>query len=181
MDGFDDNGWAVTAVAPWALGSSYCLLSPTRDSQLNEARFQHQARRFFAADLSLEPPKTYPGGGWPARDLCTLAVRRLGADGEPTRVAVLTCPLDDAPEVRAAAAEAVEAIGGAGFDVLLGRALRLWQVCARVGDEGDARAPTVVAAVLASTLLAPVLPPEGGTIFGVKGTRLRLQQAGWRC
>ena len=89
-------------------------------------------------------------------------------------------PLDRARAVLEAAREGVRAIGGAGFDVLLGRARRLWQVSDRLPSDGDARAPLLLAAVMASVLLAPIVPPGGGVIFGVKGARDRLEQRGWR-
>jgi hypothetical protein len=70
-------------------------------------------------------------------------------------------------------------MGGAGFDALLARARRLWQV-AHLPAAGEATVPLLVAAALASALLAPVLPPEGGVLFGVRGARDRLARLGWR-
>jgi hypothetical protein len=75
---------------------------------------------------------------------------------------------------------AARAIGGAGFDALVLRARRVWQVWEWVPEGGDARAPLVVAAVLASLFLAPIVPPGGGAIFGVKGARERLASLGVR-
>ena len=37
-----------------------------------------------------------------------------------------------------------------------------------------------LATVLASVLLAPILPPRGDTVFGVKTARSRLALLGWR-
>jgi hypothetical protein len=95
-------------------------------------------------------------------------------------VLVVTVPVERAPSVRAAANRGAAAIGGAGMDVLVARARRLWQVRAAVPEGGDARAPLAVAAVLASVHGAPIVPPDEVTIFGVKGARLRLEARGWR-
>src|SRR5207245_152176 len=85
-----------------------------------------------------------------------------------------------APLARCSPARApVEAIGGAGFELLVPRTRTVWQVDARPVAGMDTRAPIVIAALLASVLLAPVVPPEGGAIFGVKGARLRLEAMGW--
>jgi hypothetical protein len=49
-----------------------------------------------------------------------------------------------------------------------------------VGEGENELAPLALAGVLASLLLAPIVPPGAGTIFGVKGARERLSAAGWR-
>ena len=82
--------------------------------------------------------------------------------------------------MRASGEAGARAIGGAGFDVLVGRTRRVWQIATSRVSGDDARAPLVVAAVAASILLAPIVPPEGGAIVGVKGARVRLSAAGWR-
>ena len=66
------------------------------------------------------------------------------------------------------------------MDVLVGRAKRVWQIAAAVGEGENALGPLALAGVLASLLLAPIVPPGAGTIFGVKGARERLGAAGWR-
>jgi hypothetical protein len=98
-------------------------------------------------------------------------------------VVVVTAPIERAPALLDAARAAVLAMGGAGFDVLVARARRVWQVVALdVDDRGpcedghsmDAVAlELLVAAVFASTLLGPVLAPDGA-LFGVKTARERL-------
>jgi hypothetical protein len=99
-------------------------------------------------------------------------VEALGA-----RVRVVTLPADRCPEALRAGALGAQAIGGAGFDALVPRTRRVWQVADMGASEP---APLLVAAVLASLFLAPVVPPGGGTIFGVKGARERLAALGVR-
>ena len=79
-------------------------------------------------------------------------------------------PLDEADDAMEAAVAAAAAMGGAGFDALLARAQRVWQVEAA---EDGWEACTVMA-VLSNVWLAPVLPPEAERLFGTKGARERL-------
>ncbi len=169
---FDENGWLIGDVAPYSTTAAYSLLAPDASTMLNGERLRRQAAKFFRFELSLVSAKRYPGGGWPRSDRAWLS---LTYQGTQHRVEVVTMPLDRAPDVREVAA-ATAARVGAGFDVLVGRAVRLWQV----PGAGDDVAPLAVTAVLASLLLAPVLPPEGDAIFGVKTARERLEKLGMR-
>ena len=175
----DENGWATGAIAPLTVSDAWTLLSPEPDARVDAARWAHQAATFFRARLAVVQDKRYPAGTLPLADVVELDV--APRDVEPTtRVQVVTVPVDRAPEAMRAAAAGAKAIGGAGFDALLPRTRRVWQVRAALVGEGDERAPLAVAAVLASLFLAPVVPPEGATIFGVKGARQRLEKLGWR-
>lgn len=180
---FDENGWVVGAVAPMRVDEAWSLLSPDPDGRMDAVRWAHQAERFFRARLTLLPDKRYPSGTLPLVDAAWVQVS-LSEAARGSRVVVVTLPLERAPEVRRAADLGVAAIGGAGMDALVARARRLFQVrAAPAGDsaeEADPRAPLAVAAVIASLLLAPIVPPGGGTIFGVKGARERLAREGFQ-
>lgn len=175
---FDEAGWAIGRVDPLAAPDAWSLLSPEQGARIDEARWAHQARTFFRAELALTQPKSYPSGATPIADAALVDVAPKG--GASTRVLVITVPLDRAPGVRAAALAAVAAIGGAGMDALVARARRVWQVRAAVPEGSDARAALACAAVLASVYLAPIVPPDEAAIFGVKGARERLEKRGWR-
>jgi hypothetical protein len=164
----DENGWASGAVAALPLAEAWTLLSPDASARVDAARWAHQARTFFQQALSVAQDKRYPAGTFPLAD--ALDVEALGA-----RVRVVTLPADRCPEALRAGALGAQAIGGAGFDALVPRTRRVWQI---VGTSEPA--PLLVAAVLASLFLAPVVPPGGGTIFGVKGARERLAALGVR-
>ena len=166
---YDDAGWAIDPVTAWPLVDCWSLLAPDDVSRMAEGGWKRNAERFFNTELCLLTPKHYVDA-MPRADFGIVKIAS-------TEVRLLTMPIDSAV-LRAGEAAAV-AIGGAGFDVLVKRTKRLWQVHARV-EEGDPRAPLLLTAVLASVLLAPVLPPEGGQIFGVKGCRERLMVQGWR-
>lgn len=180
---FDGSGWAQGRIELLPPGQGWSLLSPEPEARIDEHRWAHQARVFFGAELTLVQKKAYPSGTTPMADAVEVDIARVSSSSSTpratSRVLVLTVPLDRAPLVRAAAAAGVRAIGGAGFDALLARARRAWQVREPKVAGDDARAPLVVTAVLAAVLLAPVVPPGEETIFGVKGARERLQRLGW--
>lgn len=169
----DEHGWYVGAVAPLEARASYAILAPEDDSRIVEARWKQQAARFFAAELRLVTPKRYPAGAQPRRDRASIEIGRRG--GPAVRVELVTLPLDDALTIRDAAAEAAKTLGG--FDALVARARRLWQI-EPIEPALEPRASLALAAVLASLLLGPILAPDG-TSFGVKGARERLARAGW--
>jgi hypothetical protein len=170
---FDEHGWYVGAVPARRPEEAYSILAPDDDSRMLEARWQPPAARFFAAELRLTTPKSYPAGQ-PRRDLGRIEIGNRG--GPRALVEILTVPLDDAPTLRQAAGLASASLGG--FDALIARARRLWQIHP-IAPEGEPRAALALAAVLAAVLLGPILAPDGAA-FGVKGARERLARARWR-
>ena len=151
---------------PWSPRDAWSLLSPDADARVEMPRWMHAARTFLDAALSaLE-------GGDDGEVLVGVAPARAVA--KVTVVRVRTMLVSAAPEGLAAAHAGVRAIGGAGMDALVAKAKRVWQVGRAV--EGDARAPLVLAAALATVMLAPVVPPDEVTIFGVRGARMRLEK-----
>ena len=176
---FDENGWAEGILKPLAPGEAWSLLAPEASPRVEAERWAHQAETFFRTKVAVVQAKRYPSGALPMTDALSVDVSRKG-DQQATRVLVITVPIDRAPDVRERAALGVQAIGGAGFDALTAKAKRVWQVEAKPGDGGDPRASLALAAVLALVLLAPVVPPEEVSIFGVKGARQRLEGLGWK-
>jgi hypothetical protein len=158
---------------PLPIAQAWSLYAREDVDVLDEPRLAHQAKTFFGVELRFVPRDPELAGAFD--------IDVLGGDAnDETRVRVITVSPDDAPDVRIAGEEAVDAIGGAGFDALLPKAKRYWQVATTPVDGRDTRAPLVVAAVLASVMLAPIVPPGGGTVFGVKGARERLAAMGWK-
>jgi hypothetical protein len=174
---FDENGWAEGLTKPLAPGEAWSLLAPDASPRVEAERWAHQAETFFRAKVAVVQAKRYPSGALPMTDALEVDVSRKG-DEQVTRVLVITAPIDRAPDVREQAALGVQAIGGAGFDALVAKAKRVWQIGAK--PEGDPRAALALAGVLALVFLAPVVPPEEVTIFGVKGARQRLEGLGWK-
>lgn len=179
MIGFDEQGWATGIVAPLPIEGSWTLLAPEGESRVDAARWAHQAETFFRATLRVIQEKRYPSGTLPIVDAVEIEIAPRGVESK-TRVLVVTLPIDRLPAAQRAGEAGARAIGGAGMDVLVGRAKRVWQIAGAVEAGGNALAPLALAGVLASLLLAPIVPPGAGTIFGVKGARERLSAAGWK-
>jgi hypothetical protein len=171
---FNRHGWAISPpVEPLSTDRAYTLLAPEPSSRMDIAVWAHKARTFFGASVELCQAKAYPEGETPERDAAVVEIAR-GKAGPKTRLWVVTLPIEEVPEARAAGEAGARAIGGAGMDLLVERARRAWQIKADVPEGGDPGAPLALAALLSSVLLAPIVPPGGGTIFGVKGARERL-------
>jgi hypothetical protein len=172
---FDENGWARGAVTALAMSHAWTLFSPEPDARVDAARWAHQAETFFRARLHVVQDKRYPAGTLPLADRVEIDLGQRDAS-TLTRVLVVTVPVDRAPAALAAGMAAARAIGGAGFDAILPRTRRIWQV----REDAASPAPLAVAAVLASSFLAPIVPPDASAIFGVKGARERLAARGFR-
>ncbi len=176
---FDEQGWATGIVVPFSIASSWTLLAPEGDARVDAARWAHQADTFFRATLRVVQEKRYPAGTLPIVDAVEIEIAPRGVE-TMTRVLVVTLPIDRLPAAQRAGEAGARAIGGAGMDVLVGRAKRVWQIAGAVAEGENELGPLALAGVLASLLLAPIVPPGAGTIFGVKGARERLSAAGWR-
>jgi hypothetical protein len=175
---FNPHGWATSPIAPLPVHSAFTLFSPEPSARVDIAILAHKARTFFATAIEISPAKAYPNGETPESDAVHFDITPLGKRAAAlTRVFVVTWPMANDPTIRAVGDAAAHAIGGAGMDVLVARTKRIWQVSQEVVQGDDRNAPLRVAAILASVLLAPIVPPEGNTMYGVKGARERLERA----
>ncbi len=167
---YDEHGWHLGVLEAWPWREGYAVLAPETSSVFALERWDHQARRFFGATLAATPTKRYDSG-WPRFDSGRLEV---GArEGEAARsVCIQTLPSDRAAAVLEQARAGVVAMGGAGFDVLVGRTKRVWQFQGSA-DDASSTASLLAATIVASVLLGPILAPDG-SIFGVKTARERL-------
>jgi post-segregation antitoxin (ccd killing protein) len=171
---WDENGWAVGAISELT-APAWLILSPEPDARVDAARWAHQAATFFKLELEVLTTKRYPSGAVPLADVLDVAIGRAP---EPlATVRIVTVPIERVPEARRRGLDAAAAIGGAGMDALVLRARRLWQI---EDVEDRPEAALAVAAVLASVLLGPIVPPSGDAIFGVKGAREWLARMGFR-
>lgn len=175
---FDPHGWALGPIEAMPISSAYTLFSAEPTARIDIASLAHKARTFFATALEIDPVKAYPNENTPDADAVHIEISPLRkSKGASTRVRVVTWPLARDPSFRALGDGAARAIGGAGMDALVARAKRIWQVSKAVTSGTDDHAPLRVAAILAAVLLAPIVPPEGNTMYGVKGARERLERA----
>ena len=93
----------------------------------------------------------------------------LGLDGETFRVMASPTTPDDLARAR----EAETAGSAAGMATLAERCRHVW----RLETDAPESATLRLAAILASVALGPVLPPDGSTLFGVRGAMERAQKA----
>jgi hypothetical protein len=174
---FDPHGWAKGPVDALPVDAAYTLFSADLSGRFDIAMLAQKARTFFATAVEIDPVKAYPNGETPDSDAVFIDIAPLGKRTAPaSRVYVVTWPLEKEPQIRSVGDAAANAIGGAGMDILVHRAKRIWQVSKEVTRGEDRYAPLRIAAILASVLLAPIVPPEGNTIYGVKGARERLER-----
>jgi hypothetical protein len=161
----DDEGLLLPgAFDELAAARSYLVFSQQPDARIDVAAWRAHAQRFFASELHLSVPKRYAAVA-PAVDGAHLAL--VPRNGEPTHRVVLLRGRSDAD---LAAAEA--ASGGAG---LAGLAKRCPTVVL-VKLEGDPdQAGLLVAALVSSVSLGPILTPDRGRIFGARTARLEAE------
>src|SRR4051812_25095239 len=106
---------------PLPIAQAWSLYAREETTMLDQPRLQQQALTFFGVELRFVPGDPELAGAF---DVDVVHGDAMDA----TRVRVITVSPKDAPEVRQAGEQAVIAIGGAGFDALLPKAKRFWQV-----------------------------------------------------
>ena len=145
------------------------------DDEAGEARLVQTARAHFAAALSVRT-RHIRGDATPARReqlTVTLAQKTRTSDHTVTRRA--------ATEDDWRAADEAEVRGRAGGMATLARRCRwLWEIEANDAPAGvpasDEQATLTLCAIVAATELGPVLPPNGDTLYGVRGARERAER-----
>jgi hypothetical protein len=172
----DEHGWAEGRIEPLPIDRAWSLFSPEPACRIDLERWAHHAQRFFALRIGVTPKKAYPSGGSPLMDAFDFEVTGPRGDDDVERARVITVPLDRAPQARAAALTIARGPTGGGFEALILRAKRLWQIAVVGETPRDARPVLAAATVLASVLLAPILPPGEPVLFGVKTARERLER-----
>lgn len=88
-----------------------------------------------------------------------------------TVVRGLSVAKERAHEDWALADDALRAMGGAGMDVLVARASRVWRLSVERDTRAEQRAIAIVAGVLAQSELGPALLPDGSKLVGIRGVR----------
>jgi hypothetical protein len=144
---------------------SYLVFAQAKDARIDAARWRDQAARFFGAKLGLTTEKRYRGEA-PEVDAARVVV--ASDEGNGTRL-VYGRPRAPQDLGRAEAAEAKA--GGGGLADLAARCDQTWLVEAE--GEGD-RVSLLLAAILASVCLGPIVSPSG-EIFGVRTARAKLE------
>lgn len=158
------------SLAPPERSSSFLVFSQHPDARLDIGQLRQQATRFFATRIGLSVEKRYPDAP-PATDAARVVVARDDGLASGTRLC-FGRPVE--PGDLAMAEEAERRQNGTGMSLLAGRCPTAWLIETEGGDED--RAALTLAAVFASVMLGPIVPPSGLEVFGVRTARLKLEQ-----
>ena len=144
------------------------VFAQREDARVELATWRRQAAQFFATELGLaqDPPE-----GPPFPRSAEVEVMIATRDGATGRRRCVGRPREEEDLREADAAEA--RAGTSGLALLAKRCPMVWLVYPEAGDD---RVALRIAAILASTLLGPIVAPGGEAIFGVKTARLMLER-----
>ena len=146
------------------------VFSQRDDARIDADAWNAQAERFFAARIGLAEEKRAVPGPPPRTEDARFVV---APNAEPPGIrAVSAAPRQDADLALALEAEA--AAGGGGLADLARRCPIVWRVAREHDDDPLA---LLLAAILASVLLGPIVDPGPVVpqIFGVKTARVKLE------
>jgi hypothetical protein len=130
-----------------------------------------QAARFFRIELAATVEKNYALEATAVRED---AIQLLVAEGGVTTTHFVFGTANDAASIGAAAL--AEAGVGSGLAMLAARCPTRWLVAT---DDPRERRALLLAAVLASVALGPILLPQNAGLIGVKGARALLDGDGY--
>ena len=147
---------------------AYVIFSQSRAVRLDIEATRRHAEQFFATKIGLTVDKRYEDVA-PEVDAARLVVSSGDGRASGTRLCYGRAVL---PSDVIAAEEAERAIGTYGLALLAKRCPTVWTV---VPESDDDRAALTIAAILASTLLGPIVSPGGHEIIGVRSARLKLE------
>lgn len=167
----DDRG----VVPPGALStpersSCYLVFAQRSDACLDMRAIKQHAQRFFATRVGLtvekkyrdDPPMTDAARIVLSSDDGLLAGTRFcfGRAADMTDLAIVE--------------EAERNQGSTGMALLAQRCPTAWLIETEGGEED--RVALSLAAILASVMLGPIVPPKGDRVFGVRTARLELEK-----
>lgn len=156
------------ALAPPTRSAAFTVFAQRGDAALDVRALKIQATRFFAAKLGLTVDKTYALEN-PETDAARIVIATDDGAVAGTRL----CFGRPADIVDYDAAEAAErAQDTSGMALLARRCPTVWLVACESNED---RVALSIAAILASSMLGPILPPEGNELYGVRTARLKLE------
>jgi hypothetical protein len=149
--------------------SAFTVFSQRGDACLDMAGLRQNALRFFATKVGLSVDKRY-GERAPASDAARVIVASDDGLAQGTRLCFgrPTEALD-----LAVVEEAERRQQSSGMALLAARCPTVWLVTTEGGD--DDRVALTLAAIFASVMLGPIVPPSGSAAFGVRTARQRLE------
>lgn len=143
----------------------YTVFAQRTDARFDVLAWDQRARRFFDARVGLATPK---GDDAPATDEGGVVIALGDAPGTIRNVAARPRSVRDLEDAEAADARA----GSPGLGLLAKRCPYVFCVEATRDDDRDA---LLLAAVLASVMLGPILLPARDRLIGVKTARSLLE------
>jgi hypothetical protein len=144
---------------------AYTVFAQRSDAALDLNAIRSQAVRFFDAKIGLTADRNY-GADIPLTDSVELMIARNELKG--TR----RCHARPAELGDYLAAESAERMQNtSGMALLAQRCRTVWLV---VPETDSDPAALLIATILASTLLGPILAPSGTELFGVRTARIKL-------
>lgn len=166
----DDRGvLRPGALPPPERSASFLVFSQRSDACLDVAQIRQQAARFFATKVGLTVDKHY-GENPPLSDAARVVVASDDGLAAGTRLCFgRAVERHDLVLVEDAERQA----GSTGMALLAQRCPTVWLVETEGGD--DDRVALLLAAIFASVMLGPIVPPRGDDVFGVRTARLRLE------
>lgn len=167
----DDRG----VVRPGALPPpdrtiSYLLFAQRSDACLDMHAIKQHAQRFFATKVGLTVDKKCRDDP-PMTDAARIVV--ASDDGLVSGTRLCFGRAADMGDL-ALVEEAERSQGSTGMALLAQRCPTVWLIETAGGEED--RAALTLAAILASVLLGPIVPPKGDRVFGVRTARLELEK-----
>lgn len=155
------------ALAPPDRSVAYTVFAQRADAALDIAWIKSQAAR-FSAKVGLTAEKHYRADP-PEIDAARVVLATDDGTANGTRLC-FGRPTDVSDYAAAEAAERIQETSG--MSLLAQRCRTVWLVACETDDD---RVALTIAAILASSLLGPILPPEGNELFGVRTARMKLE------
>jgi hypothetical protein len=150
--------------------SAFTVFAQRSDAALDLTAIKAHAARFFDAKLGLTVDKSY-GPEAPQIDIARIVVQASSAGRLLSGTRLCFGRRADASD-HVAAESAEQMQGTSGMSLLAQRCNAVWLVTL---ERDDDRVALTIAAVLASSLLGPILSPRGDELFGVRTARLKLE------
>jgi hypothetical protein len=148
--------------------SAYTVFSQRSDVRLEMATLERHAAQFFRARIGLTVEKKYDAA-LVSEDCARVVI--APENGTPSTRFVFGRARD---QVDLDVAERADVLAGSpGLGLLARRCPSLWLVAI---EEEDDRHALLLAAVLSSVLLGPILAPNERELFGVRTARLKLEE-----
>jgi hypothetical protein len=165
----DAQGFLRPAALPCpARDEAFTVFAQQPDARVDEGAWRRNAEQFFGLRLGFLVPKKYGSRHSMPPEDATRVILAPGS-GEGTTLLAYGCPAEEDDWALADRIDATQ--GTTGLALLARRCPTVWRV---VGSSKDDPWALKLAAVLATVMLGPIVPPSQTEIFGVRTARQKL-------